>query len=88
MYQAAWTKTPVVHLVGRRMGEIASEKITVMGFSNQGRVQLKVNGKVVGEKDPDELMTVIWDAVPLADGENIIELSAAGRVSSARWTKK
>ena len=88
MYQAAWTKTPVVHLVGQRMREIASEKITVMGFSNQGRVQLRVNGKVVGEKDPDELMTVIWDAVPLADGENVIELSAAGRVSSARWTKK
>ena len=87
MYKAAWTTTPVLHLVGRRMREIAGENITIMGFSNQGRVQLKVNGKVVGEKDPDELMTVIWEDVPLAQGENVIELSAAGCVSSACWIR-
>ena len=88
MFQAAWTKTPVVYLVGQRMKEFVGDKITVMGYSNQGPVTLKVNGEVVGVKVPDEVMTVIWDSVPLVPGENRIEISAGGRTSSATWLVK
>ena len=40
-----------------------------------------VNGSVAGVKTPDAVKVVRWEAVPLAEGENVIELRAGGRSS-------
>lgn len=85
LYQAAWTKTPVVHLVGQRMKDCGRDRISVMGFSNQGPVTLTVNGRVIGTETPDAVMTVIWPEIRLEPGENRVEIRAGGRTSSATW---
>ena len=86
LYQAAWTKAPVLHLVGSRMTTVKRDKMTVMGFSNVGPVTLKVNGRDLGMHSPDEAATVVWEGVSLQPGANEIELLSGGRTAHATWT--
>ena len=85
MYQAAWTTTPVLHLVGSRMKAVKDDALAVMGFSNVGPVTLKVNGQDLGTKTPDAVATVLWENVKLASGDNEVELVAGGRTAHATW---
>ena len=85
MYQAAWTKTPVLHLVGSRLKAVKDDTLAVMGFSNVGPVTLKVNGQDLGTKTPDAVATVLWENVKLVPGDNAIELVAGGRTAHATW---
>ena len=81
-YQANWTKTPTLHLVGKRMKTFAGDRLNVLAFSNVGRVTLSVNGAVVTAKDPDEVSTVLFKDVALSAGKNRIEVTAGGRLES------
>ena len=83
-YKANWSKEPVLHVCSERMAETANTAATVVGFSNCGDVTLVVNGKVVGAKAPDSVKVVKWESVPLADGENVIELRVGERAVSRR----
>lgn len=85
LYRANWTQDPVLYLVGQRMTEIAEGAVTVMGFSNVGKVSLFLNGKLYGEKLPDDVCTVIWEKVPLIDGVNDLEIRAGQLRCCARW---
>ena len=87
-YQANWTDTPVLRIVGTRMTEVASDKVPVVVFSNRGEVMLKVNGKAVGTKTPDRYKVVRWDDVALEKGVNLIEAVAAGHVAKVEWRVK
>ena len=87
-YQANWTDTPVLRLVGTRMSEVSSDKVPVVAFSNRGEVTLKVNGKTVGTKAPDKHRVVRWDDVALVKGVNTIEVVAGDLVSKAEWKVK
>ena len=86
MYQAAWTKTPVLRLVGSRMTSLTNDVVTVMGFSNVGPVTLAVNGRDLGTRAPDAACGVLWPDVRLRGGDNRVELRAGGRTSCATWT--
>ena len=85
-YKANWTKEPVLHLVGTRRTECGG-KSDVLVFSNVGEVTLKVNGKVVGSRKSDRVNRVNFAAVPMAKGENLIEVSAGGRTAAAVWKR-
>ena len=87
-YQANWTDTPVLRLVGTRMSEVSAAKVPVVAFSNLGEVTLKVNGKTVGTKSPDRSKVVRWDDVALEKGVNLIEVAAGELVSKAEWKVK
>jgi beta-galactosidase len=86
-YRANWTDTPTLRLVGTRMTAVTNDTATVLGFSNLGDVTLKVNGNAVGTLTPDEVKTVLWRDVPLAEGPNRIELESGGRTASATWNR-
>ena len=87
-YKANWNPEPLLHLVGWRGTETAEESATVMAFSNVGAVKLYVNGKLFGERMPDEVKTVVWEKVPLASGLNEIEIRAGDFRKVARWTRR
>ena len=75
-YRANWSTEPVLHLCSQRMTATTNDTITVTGFSNRGEVTLKVNGRTVSTKEPDEVRVVRWEHIPLSPGENALELSA------------
>lgn len=84
-YQANWTSTPVLRLMGARAEKLDAPVCDVMGFSNVGDTELFVNGKSLGVRSPDEIKTVTWKNVRFSPGKNRVELKAGGLVSSAVW---
>lgn len=84
-YQANWSKTPVVHLVGKRMRRAETNRVNVLAFSTEGEVVLLVNGVEVSRQMPDSVKTVIFKDVRLADGDNRIEIVSGGRTDAAVW---
>ena len=87
LYQANWTTTPVLHLVGQHLTSVTNAALTVMGFSNVGPVTLKVNGTVVGTQAPDAACGVVWPDVGLRPGDNEIVLEAGGRTDRRIWKR-
>ncbi len=83
-YKANWSKEPVLHVCSQRAEETANAACTVVGFCNGGPVTLVVNGETVGTREPDAVKVVSWPDVPLRPGENVVELRAAGGLSSRR----
>ena len=86
LYRANWTNDPVLHLVGGRFDVAPGRDVDVLVFSNIGTVTLEVNGKIVGEKAPDEVKSCLWRGIRLAPGVNSIAVRAGGLVRNAFWT--
>ncbi len=84
-FYKAWNPEPMLYLLGCDRAEMPGPLTQVCGFCNAGPVTLSVNGRVVGEKAPDEVKMVLWLDVPIADGENRIELKCGGLKASAVW---
>ena len=84
-YKANWTKTPVVHLVGKRMKRVGAERVNVLAFSNRGEVTLRVNGIEVAKAKPDEVNTVLFRDVQLKPGLNEVAVTAGGASDVAHW---
>lgn len=86
LYQANWrSDIPVCHLVGSRMTEINTNRVTVMAFSNQGEVELVVNGKSFGAQIPDECATAMWSSVPMSNGVNQVQIRCGAYKRRAIW---
>jgi beta-galactosidase len=84
-YQAVLTKTPVLHITGRRYIDRAYPVVDIRIYSNAARVFLKVNGVKAGSAPcPDRICTI--RAVRLRPGRNLVEASAsmAGKTISDR----
>lgn len=64
VYQAYWSKTPMVHIAGRRYAQRAGETTEVKVYSNQDSVTLYCNGKAVGNQTAHRVFrfTVALDA--------------------------
>jgi len=87
LYQANWTTNRVLHLVGSRAQSFTNAVTTVMGISNVGEVTLVVNGRNFGVRKPSDACGVFWQDIPLSEGTNVVELSAAGMTSTAEWVR-
>lgn len=87
-YKANWNPEPMLHLVGDRMTDTTDRLATVLAFSNDGDVELFVNGKSFGRKTPDSAKGVLWEDVPLATGENMIEVVSARFRETAHWRRR
>ena len=70
IYKAWWSKEPFVHICGRRYVDRPETVATVKVYSNQSRVALYANGKLVEEKSGDKVFEF---QVPL---EGDVELEA------------
>ena len=85
LYKANWNPEPMLHLVGDRMTDTTTELATVLAFSNDGDVELFVNGRSFGRKSPDDAKGVLWEGVRLRPGENEIEVVSTRFREFAHW---
>ena len=84
VYQAYWTKTPMVHIAGRRHAQRAAATTEIKVYSNQDTVVLYVNGKEVGQQTAHRVFK--FD-VALNEGFNTI-LAVAGDVKDSITLEK
>ena len=84
VYQAYWSKTPMVHIAGRRHAQRAGETTEIKVYSNQDTVVLYVNGKEVGQQSAHRVFKF---NVALNEGFNTI-LAVAGDVKDSITLEK
>jgi len=79
LYKANWNPEPMVYVASRDwtrragVGRAATQPVDV--YTNLDRVELLVNGRSLGAKQPDDVRKASWE-VPFADGENVVEARA------------
>ena len=84
IYQAYWSKQPMVHLCGKRYAQRAGETTEIRVYSNQPTVALYVNGELVEEKSADKVFVF---TAALREGSNIVVAAAGGRKDSMTLEK-
>lgn len=85
IYQAYWTKTPMVHITGKRYAQRAGETTLVKVYTNQPSVSLYLNGELVEAKAAvDHIATF---TVAMKDGFNILVADAGGVKDSTTLEK-
>lgn len=84
IYQAYWSKEPMVHLCGRRYAQRAGETTEIRVYSNQPSVALYLNGKQVEEKTADKVFVF---EVSLAEGFNTL-VAQAGNLKDSMTLEK
>ena len=88
-YKANWNPEPMVYIAGHRDTKRVKPVTEVQVFSNSGEVTLKVNGKIVNKRKPDEVNVCTFRDVQLSKGTNRIEVTAkAGKnmlTDSCNW---
>ncbi len=84
IYQAYWTKKPMVHVCGKRYAQRAGETTEIRVYSNQPTVALYINGKKVEEQSAEKVFVF---TVSLDDGFNTV-LADAGVVKDSITLEK
>ncbi|MCD8160826.1 MAG: glycoside hydrolase family 2 protein [Clostridiales bacterium] len=84
VYQAYWTKEPMVHLAGRRYAQRAGDTTVVKVYSNQPEVALYLNGELVEKKEGYRVFSF---TVALKDGFNVL-VADAGEVKDSMTLEK
>ena len=84
VYQAYWTKEPMVHLCGRRYAQRAGEATQIRVYSNQPTVTLYLNGVKVEEQSAEKVFVF---EVALKDGFNTVVADADGTKDSITLEK-
>ena len=84
VYQAYWSKLPMVHIAGRRHAQRAGETTEIKVYSNQDTVVLYVNGKEAGQQTAHRVFKF---NVALEEGFNTI-LAVAGDVKDSITLEK
>ena len=73
VYQAYWSRKPMIHVAGRRYARRAGETTEIRVYSNQPEVALYLNGRLVEEKSADRVFVF---TVALHEGFNVITARA------------
>ena len=73
IYQAYWTKAPMIHICGRRYAQRAGDTTEIRVYSNQPVVELMVNGKDAGRQAGDKVFVF---TVALEPGVNVVAARA------------
>ena len=81
-YKARWSTEPFVHLCGHRFIKRCRDQADVKVYTNQSAVQLWLGDTCFAEGENDGNGTVLFRNVPLATGENRLEVRS-GHVSDA-----
>ncbi len=85
IYQAYWTKAPMVHIAGKRYAQRAGETTLIKVYTNQPSVCLYLNGELVEGKAAVDHIAAF--TVALADGFNILVAEAGGVKDSTTLEK-
>ncbi len=84
IYQAYWSRKPMVHLCGRRYAQRAGDTTQIRVYSNQPEVALYLNGKLLEEKKADKVFVF---EVALEKGNNLVVARAGGQTDSMSLEK-
>lgn len=84
IYQAYWSKEPMVHICGRRYARRAGEETEIRVYSNQPSVALYLNGEMTEAQTADKVFVF---RVALKEGENIV-VASAGNVKDSITLEK
>ena len=84
VYQAYWSKAPMVHIAGRRYAQRAGETTEIKVYSNQDSVTLFLNGKAAGTQTAHRVFRF---RVALDGGFNTL-LAVAGSVKDCITLEK
>ncbi len=84
IYQAYWSRKPMVHICGKRYAQRAGETTKVKVYSNQQTVKLFVNGELAEETTGSKVFEFI---ISLSDGLNTI-IAEAGQVKDTMSIEK
>ena len=76
LYQAYWSKEPMIHLCGKRYAKRTQDQITLKVYSNLPEVELIVNGASFGTQDGYRVFT--FTDIPLAEGITTITARSGG----------
>ncbi len=79
IYQAYWSKKPMVHICGHRYAQRAGETTQIRVYSNQPAVTLYLNGELVEKQLADKVFVF---TVALSEGNNIL-VASAGNVKDS-----
>ncbi len=85
LYQAYWTKKPMVHICGSRFVDRAPDQRDVTVYTNCAYVTLMVNGKRVAQQKAQD-HACVFRSVELVNGEN--HLTAHGENEAAKLFSK
>ena len=80
VYQAFWSKVPMVHVAGGRFADRAPGERTITVYTNCDAVTLVVNGKDYATKEATD-HCVVFEEVALSDGQNTVT-AYAGNVKA------
>ncbi len=85
LYQAHWSRRPMVHIASRRFSPRPAGPVTVKAYSNARHLTLEVNGHPVGSAMVvDRIAT--WPGVVLAPGRQVIDVRADDGIGDrAEW---
>jgi beta-galactosidase len=76
-YKANWSKEPVVYISDRRLVKRKNANANIVTYSNRGKPQLYVNGKLIGNaRQGTTSVHFIFENVQLQKGKNVIRLTA------------
>ncbi len=84
VYQAYWSKEPMVRIAGRRYAQRAGDSTKVKVYSNQDTVTLYLNGEIAGVQTAHRVFEF---EVALAEGQNIL-VALAGDVADSITLEK
>lgn len=84
IYQAYWSKKPMIHLCGKRYAQRAGETTEIRVYSNQPTVALYLNGELAEEKSADKVFVF---TVALKDGFNTV-VAVAGDLKDSMTLEK
>ncbi len=73
IYQAYWSKKPMLHICGRRYAQRAGESTEIRVYSNQPEVVLYLNGEEAGRLKAKKVFVF---TVSLREGENVVTAAA------------
>ncbi len=84
IYQAYWSKEPMVHICGRRYARRAGERTEIRVYSNQPSVALYLNGEMIEAQTADKVFVF---QVALKEGENMV-VASAGNIKDSITLEK
>ena len=85
IYQAYWSKTPMIHICGKRFANRAANERTIKVYTNCPEVTLRVNGDVFAVCRAEDHICIFENA-PLGPGVNRIIASCGDITDEAELT--
>lgn len=84
LYQAYWSKVPMVHIAGRRYAKRAGEETVIKVYSNQSTISLSINGELAEVKTGHRVFVF---RVRLCQGFNTL-VAACGSIKDSITLEK